>query len=210
MRSDYDGGAIGDWHEPWLIQRLKKPFGDRRDVGARIFAFGGGLRDGGLSKEAMDILQEIFSFDYMGSAEFEYGSVPKALRSMVASIPDLSISSFEIDQGDIVVDKWEEKYFKKPVKGVKKSVYLLAKKTHHKPAQKYIRTLCDVTPPRLKEQPMFRNVLLEPSDPKDDWRQETQGWLDLNNCLFFFTDKDMFEKTCALFLGNVKEELKTV
>lgn len=210
MRSDYRGGPIEDWSEPWLIQRLKKPFGDGRDLGARIFAFGCGLRDGGLSKEAMNILQEIFTFDYMGSAEFEFGAVPDALRSMVTSIADLSTSSFEIDQGDIIVEKWESKHFQKPVKGMKKTVYLLAKKSHHGPAEKYIRLLCDVTPPRLKEHPMFRNTLLEPSDPKEDWRKETQGWLDLNNCLFFFTNKDMFEKTCALFLGTVKEEIKSV
>lgn len=207
MRSDHDGGPIGDWSEPWLIQRLKRPFGDNRDLGARIFAFGGGLRNGGLTKEALELLQEIFNFDYMGSAEFEYGSVPKALRSMVASALDLSTSSFEIDQGDIIVDKWEMKYFKKPVKGLKKTVYLLAKKTHQEPAEKYIRKLCDVAPPRLKEHPMFRNTLLEPSDPNEDWRRETQGWLDLNNCLFFFTNKDMFEKTCALFMGK---EVKAV
>lgn len=209
MRSDYNGGPIGEWKEPWLIQRLKKPFGDQRDLGARIFAFGC-VRNGGLTNEALDLLQEIFTFDYMGSAEFEFGSVPKALRSMVASNPELSTSSFEIDQGDIVVEKWEAKYFKKPVKGLKNTVYLLAKKSHHEPAQKYIRKLCDVKPPQLKEHPMFRNTLLEPSDPKEDWRRETQGWLDLNNCLFFFTNKDMFEKTCALFLGTPKEEMKSV
>lgn len=210
MYSSFNGGPIGDWEAPWLIQRLKRPFGDRRDVASRIFAFGGGLRNGGLTKDAMNILQEIFNFDYMGSAEFEIGAVPEALRSMVASIPDLSTSSFEIDQGDIVVEKWESKYFKKPVDGIKKTVYMLAKKSHHEPAEKYIRKLCDPTPPRLKEHPMFRNTLLEPSDPKEDWRRDVQGWLDINNCLFFFTNKDMFEKTCGLFLGTVKEEIKSV
>jgi hypothetical protein len=210
VRSDYDGGPIEDWNEPWLIQRLQKPFGDNRDLASRIFSFGGGMRDGGLTKKATDLLQEIFTFDYMGAAEYEYGTVPKTLRSIVATIPELSTSSFEIDLGDIVVEKWEERDFKKTKKGMKKTVYLLAKKSHHEPMEKYIRTLIGKEPPRLKESAGFRNAILEPSDPKEDWRQRIQGWLDLNNCLFFFTDKDMFERTTLLFLGNLKPEIKAV
>jgi hypothetical protein len=76
--------------------------------------------------------------------------------------------------------------------------------------EKYIRTLIGKEPPRLKESAGFRNAILEPSDPKEDWRQRIQGWLDLNNCLFFFTDKDMFERTTLLFLGNLKPEIKAV
>lgn len=208
MRSEYNGGPIEEWNEPWLIHRLQKPFGDDRDLTSRIFAFGGGMRDGGLTKAAMNILQEVFTFDYMGSAEYEYGAVPKALRSMVASIPDLSAGSFKIDMGDIVVDKWEERHFKKTKKGEKKTVYLLAKKSHHKQAEKYIRSLVGKKPPQLKEASNFRDALLEPSDPKEDWRQRTQGWLDINNCLFFFTDKDMSERTTALFLGSPEKAEK--
>lgn len=210
MRSEEKALPIGEWNQPWLIQRLNKPFGDDRDLADKIFAFGGGLRNGGLTKEAVDLLQEIFTFDYMGSAEYEYGSVRRALSSIVATIPELSTSSFEIDMGDVVVEKWEQRHFKKTKKGVKKIVYLLAKKSHHEPAEKYIRTLAGKEPARLKEQACFRNAILEPSDPKEDWRKQTQGWLDLDNCLFFFTDKDMFERTTALFLGSPKPEIKAV
>lgn len=196
-------GPIGEWREPWLIQRLNKPWEDARDLGARIFAFGCGLRDGGLSKEAMDLLQEIFTFDYMGSAEFEFGEIPRTLQSMVISLADLSTSSFEIDMGDVNFDKWEERHFKKPVKGVKKTVYLIAKTDHHAPAEKLIRSLIGQEQyRRFKEAPMFRTALLEPKDPKEGWSKRIQGWLDLNNKLFFFTNKDMFEKTCTLFLGK--------
>lgn len=197
---------IGEWRNPWLIQRLKKPYGDDRDLVTHIFAFGCGYRDGGFSKEAMDILQEIFTFDYMGSAEYEFGEVPRTLQSMGLSLSDLSTRSFEIDMGDVNFDKWEERHFKKPIKGIKKIIYLLGKTDHHEAAEKYIRLLgCAEEPPRLKETSMFRQALLEPKDQKEDWRQNTQGWLDLTNKLFFFTSKDMFEKTCALILGSKQE-----
>lgn len=197
---------IGEWREPWLIQRLNKPFGDARDLGSRIFAFGCGLRDGGVSPEAMKLLQEIFTFDYMGSAEFEFGEIPRTFQSMAISLADLSTASFEIDMGDVSFEDWEERHFLKPKKGVKKTVYLLAKADHLEPAEKFIRTLIgEEQYRRFKEAPMFRTALLEPKDQKDAWSRRFQGWLDLNNKLFFFTSKDMFEKTRDLFLGPVKE-----
>ena len=57
---------------PYLIQRLEK---SKNYVNP--FSFGGGLVNGGLSKDAMSLLKPIFSFDYMGSAEFDFGVLPK-------------------------------------------------------------------------------------------------------------------------------------
>lgn len=73
-----------EWVEPWLIQRLKKAYGNDSVLTtiSAAFAFGGGLRDGGLSKEAMQLLSQLWSFDYMGSSEFEWGAVPAALHAM--------------------------------------------------------------------------------------------------------------------------------
>jgi hypothetical protein len=65
---------------PYYIQRLNKPQGT-----INPFSFGGGLVNGGLSPDAMNILKSVFSFDYMGSAEFEWGAVPTALKALVNS-----------------------------------------------------------------------------------------------------------------------------
>ena len=201
MRSREGGGPIGEWARPWLIQRLNKPFkfpeGHLTKGRDNPFSFGGGLPNGGLSKEAMACLRSVFTFDYMGSSEFEWGAVPKALCSMVVSIQDLTAKSFEVDQGDVSFGKWEERYFKKPVKGVTKTVYVIAKDSHQVPAENYIRSLIGKEP-ELKERTRFHEALLEPSDSAEDWRTKTQGWLDLDNCLLFFTDKEMFEKMKVL------------
>ena len=61
--------------DSYLVQRLDKP---RNFINP--FSFGGGLKDGGLSIKASDILKSVFSFDYMGAAEFEWGAVPNALQ----------------------------------------------------------------------------------------------------------------------------------
>jgi len=59
--------ARPEWREPWLIQRL-----DVRD-----------------SKYGKNDIDRCFSFHYMGSAEFEFGALPKALREM-REAPDLN------------------------------------------------------------------------------------------------------------------------
>jgi hypothetical protein len=73
---------------PYLVQRLKKPIGQ-----VNPFSFGGGYKNGGMSDEAMAILKEIFSFDYMGSAEFEFGAVPKAFQALTEEQANLVIET---------------------------------------------------------------------------------------------------------------------
>ena len=64
----------------FYVQRLLAP-----TQGTNPFSFGAGLRNGGLTPEATTLLKDIFSFDYMGSAEFEFGALPKALEALSES-----------------------------------------------------------------------------------------------------------------------------
>lgn len=209
-RANYDGGRIsGPWGEPWLIQRLTRPVslpeGHFLHGKDNPFTFGGGLRNGGLPKHAMDLLRPIFGFDYMGAAEFEFGAVPKALKSMVTSVHTLGCVSFEIELGDLVMDVFDQRDFEKPVKGVTKKIYLIAKGEHLESAEKYIRSLADRKPPELKGGTHFKEALMDLKDPiKEGWRQNTQGWWDLNNCLMFFTNFWMFDSVKGLFFEAPK------
>lgn len=212
FRPDYRGGPITeDWFKPWLIQRLERPIefpeGHPLKYKDNPFAFGGGFRNGGFNKETMDLFRPIFRFDYMGSAEFEFGAVPKAVQSMMATISEITTSSFEIDLGDVDFREWDKKYFNKPTRGQKKSVYVIAKKSHHEDAHRYIRSLLKSPPPDLKEDSRFRNGLLEPKDPKESWLKGVEGWFDIDNCLFFFTDKKMFDGVWGLFAEEPKEKV---
>ena len=65
----------------YLIQRLLKPtqFGVELPFGS----FGCGLVAGGLSKKAVEVINGMWTFDYMGSAEFEFGAVPEALNTII-------------------------------------------------------------------------------------------------------------------------------
>ena len=80
-----------------LIQILLKPYktGGILDNSDNPFAFGGGLKNGGLTDEAMDIIRDIFRFEYMGFAEFEFGKVQEILNKMVINQLNLVSGSFK-------------------------------------------------------------------------------------------------------------------
>ena len=167
----------------FLIQRLTAP-----SRVANPFSFGGGLHNGGLSADAMSLLSQIFSFDYMGAAEFEWGAVPEALQGMAKDAEqliaylhqDLPVSvicrSSAADEVDRRIFDWATTEF---VEGV-------------------------------KEQPRLFAALT----PRNEYDSRYKGWLELSNGFFFFTDRDMWAKTAVLFglevLGTPAEADKPV
>ena len=69
----------------YYVQRLKKPTG-----AVNPFSFGGGLINGGLHPAAIEMLKNVFSFDYMGAAEFEWGAVPTAIKALFSDETTIS------------------------------------------------------------------------------------------------------------------------
>src|SRR5580692_1422841 len=45
-------------------------------------------------------VDSLIDFDYMGSAEFEYGALPKALKEICAVLPELTFNKTDIKAGD--------------------------------------------------------------------------------------------------------------
>ena len=84
----------------YLIQRLLKP---HDNVMLSAFAFGGGLVNGGFSKEAMNILKSVFSFDYMGSAEFEWGAVPEFFVRLVENRKEYDFFETDVNNTTIYI-----------------------------------------------------------------------------------------------------------
>lgn len=76
----------------YYVQKLQAP-----TKGTNPFSFGGGLHNGGLSQKGFNVLKDIFSFDYMGSAQFEFGALPKAFEALQAN---KTLIHFTIDKND--------------------------------------------------------------------------------------------------------------
>jgi hypothetical protein len=158
----------------WLIQRLRKPYGEQRfDMDA--FAFGGGMRHGGLSDDAMKLLRDVFSFDYMGAAEFEWGAVPKALQLIASKAKHLT--GFSLPCG----------------------VHVLCDRRDRDEIVERVNEWAAAPYNDLKENTRLHDAL----NPRHKWDTNVCGWLELDNGFFFFTDADMFNATARLFGVNL-------
>ncbi len=157
-----------------LIQRLTKPSGS-----INHFAFGGGLIDGGLSNESVDVIKNIFGFDYMGSAKFEFGRVPETLQFIA-----------EQSQKKAVI---AEQY---------NSIYYICPKSYQKGVENTIDQLLNNE--RVMSLEKYCG-LKESIDPKNvHHNQNVVGWLELDNGFFMFIDQTMFEKTKEIF--NIQKQ----
>lgn len=138
------------------------------------FNFGCGLINGGLTKEAMNIVKDIFAFDYMGAAEFEWGAVPTALGKIFALAVENKLSSFQLPNKLYVICPTD---IKSDLTEWLNAIYI------------------DEYSVRLKETLGLKRSV-EGSN--------IHGWLKIeadNYCeepFMFFTSLSMYEKTCEL------------
>ncbi len=178
----------------WLIQRLNPSHSGNLTSLSEVFAFGGGLCNGGLSGEAMKLLRDVFSFDYMGAAEFEFGAVPEALQGLAADAGDLVAGAVPIDLVD-VPRHWRDKTEGEP--SGRATIYLLCRREHLDEVTDQVQGWATHAGSHLCE-PTHLTSALRP-DPSGGYVPETCGWLELDNGFFFFTDEDMWRRTCELF-----------
>lgn len=178
----------------WLVQRLKKPyttglFGEKDNP----FAFGGGLHNGGLSDEAMDLLRGIFSFDYMGAAEFEFGSLPKALQEVAKNSDQYLLTTLSIPLSK-VPKGWRDKSTETPTGEA--VFYVICRKGDVQEVHSRIKSWA--FEPYEKTHQLKESTRL-PQTLRHNGKWETAGWLELDNGFFFFLDKEMWEKTASMF-----------
>lgn len=162
----------------YLVQRLVAPIpgtGSSLDGLSESFAFGGGLKNGGVSEQAASILRGIFSFDYMGSAEFEWGAVPAALQFLADQARRGNAAAAPIFlPGDRIL-------------------WLLAPHPYLIEAAHRVNLLYREKI-RLKEASLLREALDGPSSGSG----RVIGWLELDNGFLFFKDREAFEKMARL------------
>jgi len=167
----------------WLIQRLKQP------VNYSPIAFGGGCKNGGLSDKAFTLLKGIWSFDYMGSAEFEYGAVPESLGKLAEAVEkeQLICGSFKLHY------KYEDWRTLEVSEGNKR-VYYLCPKEIEKEVKTRIAKWAMSDRSDTKER-----IELNMSLSGNEKRSCSYGWLEIDNHFMFFTDEKMWRGSCDLF-----------
>ena len=183
----------------YLIQRFKQP--PQSEFAAKAEqVFGGGMMQ--ISEGGWKILQKLFSIDYMGAAEFEYGALPNSFKEHLSDPKKLVAFELAIPGKNIRPNRAREVRVRK---GQKKeslpkmpelvTVYVLCRQEVHAEVEERIRELAKDTV-RTKERTNFPDAL----DPLEDYDTKCCGWYDLKNGFFFFTDQHMWTKTSQLFM----------
>lgn len=163
----------------WLIQRLKpKPKGAFEAKVEQVF--GGGMLM--LKPDAWKLVQNIFGLEYMGAAEFEFGSLPKSWQKLAADAKELSACEARLASHPDT------------------PVYVLCRKSQREGVINVLTELA-LDKLRLKERSYFSEVL-DPKNKEQEYPVTTCGWYELDNGFFFFLDKEMWEKTTKLFRDN--------
>ena len=164
---------------PYLIQRLNKPYlGEPKTPIEIMCKFG--LAATGLSSEVKKILSEVCVFDYMGSSEYEFGEVPRALSAMAKNHKKLR--SF------LMTCKYEHKSWReKETKEGLREIYVICEINDYSEVSSYIGSMAKGKED-CKEMTRFASSLAE-----NEYDKKTEGWLDLTNHFMFFKDKNMFE-----------------
>ncbi len=168
--------------ETKLIQRLKDPALDADGKPlwktCNLFTFGAS-GTGGFSKEALELLADKWKFDYMGSAHFEWGEVPRALHTIANYIADGKFETGFISYGKGLGDNLFyicEKELKTEVEQIMNQIYKNEKDLNlYEPA--YLRQRCD----------------------GEKFAQRFQGWIELDNGFIFFKSAEMYAKTALMF-----------
>jgi len=189
----------------WLIQRLLKPPilpEDKKDKLLSIMAFGGGLKNGGLSDEAMKLLKEIFLFDYMGAAEFERGVVPKALEGIFQLIDKYVATRVKVPYyyRGWCFDKDGPKDRRGEVE-----ISVICQKSDLEEVISRIKVWADDNNKGKPESDLKERTLFSLACSGIDKNiLRCEGWLELDNGFFWFIDDEMFQKTTKLFGISVK------
>lgn len=162
--------------QTYLIQRLKRPRENKENIRwDSVFSFGG-VKQGGFTDEQWDFINQLFSFDYMGSAEFEFGAVPQSLSRIFKSA--------------------EKKEIKTKTLKYKKPIYII----YHKQIEKYVESTInelisnDKAESQLKERCGLSNFLKE----NGHFNELICGWLEIDNDFMFFIDQEIYNRVCKM------------
>ena len=207
-----------EWKYPYMIQRLERPTYIDGEVVVCPFSFGGGLTYGGIPKEAMDIIKNVFTFDYMGSAEFEFGEVPRALQAIVDHREDFVCGEIKFtgkpyQTYDVPEGKKNRKFIEKSAREA--TVYFFCHKNIFGDVHDFlVKIREDEHSFSFKEFVGFKDAMF----PEENYSYKSDvenkrtprnlydryvGWLDLGNRFMFFIDKGTFESSKIIF--GIKE-----
>jgi len=187
----------------YLMQRLLPPrekTGSPLDIAHRVF--GGGML--GLSESAWDLMDQLCRIDYMGAAEFEFGALPKFMRSWQERADEgFDLWCFKMRPGEYKPN-WDREWVTKgkPFPPLQERIVYCIRPKEGKYGREYIedqfRRVARGSV-RCKEDAMTRRAL----DPLESDYRKVSGWIVLTADCMIFVDEKMWRNFAELFGGDV-------
>lgn len=175
----------------FYIQRLDPPYGGYGVASqGNPFSFGGGYPNGGLSKEAFALVSQCWNYDYMGSAEFEFGALPKSWKRIQDKSDNYITGSCEVKA---IGNDYSQP--KKTVRNTQNAtVWYFCHKDDEAELKEWLAKFANEVKHDFssKERIGFGDAILRPD------KRRTRGWHDIENDYLFFTDKEMFDTMCRV------------
>lgn len=195
---------------------------------------GGGMLQ--LRDDAWKLLQTVFDLDYMGAAEYEFGSLPHSLQRL--STGSCEAWSYVFRGTDIKPPYWRTY----AIETLRRKEIREAREAKVKPPrrnEKKLLALANLSPISDKTvyvfgptghrgeevQEMLRRIAVgevptkganrfgEFLDPDPDrgafGDRPVVGWFDLDNSLFWFLDREIWKNTVRIFTGEFPHEADT-
>jgi hypothetical protein len=171
--------------KPYLVQRLNKPY--KGDVTGPLQGLAKyGLQANGLPENLREIMAQVCVFDYMGSSEYEFGEIPKALRALAKASIELKQFSFTCPYE---FKSWEPGRSKMG----SKLIFVICKAKDQSDVIDAIKKMA------LGDEHCKERTECSGSFAESEYQADTLGWLDLVHHYMFFKDHDMFKNFCTLF-----------
>jgi hypothetical protein len=159
------------------------------------FSFGGG--GSGFAKEVAEQLKDVCSWDYMGAAEYEFGSAAEALNRMILAKGKLKAGAFKVSY------KYDRPiWMSTPAKlfeGEGKVFFLCPKKEVKEIQERISKWAIDYEYGDTRDRVKLDEAL---ADAGSDYSQ-CCGWFDIENDFMFFTDEKMWREFCDGFSVKV-------
>lgn len=170
------------WTNPRNIQRLSPPKGIDPCFGASSET------RGGFTESQLDALKGLFHFEYMGSADYEWGQIPQAIHKISENSGDYEIGVYS-EYG-------------------RKLIHFFVAKSVRDDLFQWIRNHL-----LRGDSPSDYSSRMDPKDPtrmavatdtvKPEPSVETIGWLALGTCPWFATtDHEVLKQFVALMRGS--------
>ena len=154
----------------------------------------------GLTDEGWEVLNKIWSIQYMGAAEYEFSALPNALIAMseIAEKGNLGVFYMEIEISKVDHYRTLVPSYRRDskLKGEAAVVWIIGEKSKEKDYVEEIKKVAAHGESEFKERPLFGQTLLY-DYLNGDWShwQKVEGWVDISNNFMIFVDKDMCDQT---------------